>query len=237
VVLAERLEVEIRGEAREPSGRVTLGSLPSIANPLVGRLFAIMRDRHPAVSLKVLEGSSGQVEEWLADARVDIAILYRYIPSLPDTEQSLAVVDSYLIGAKGDARTAGPDVAFSELHDLPFILPSAPNGLRTALDAIAKQQHIALSPVVEADSLPLQKSLVASERLYTVLPLHAVWAEVSDGRLQAARIIDPPFQRTVSMALSKSKGPPRAVTAVASAIVEIVDEMARAGMWRPTAVP
>ena len=233
---AEQLEVEIRGEARDPSGRVTLGSLPSIANPLVGRLFAILRNRHPAVTLKVLEGSSGQVEEWLADARVDIAILYRYGPTLPDTEQSLAVVDSYLIGAKGDAHTAADEVAFSELHDLPFILPSAPNGLRTALDAIAKHQHIALSPVIEADSLPLQRSLVANERLYTVLPLHAVWAEVSDGRLQAARIIDPPFQRTVSMALSKSKGPARAVTAVASAIVEIVDEMARAGMWRPTAL-
>ena len=233
---AERLEVEIRGEAHEPSGRVTLGSLPSIANPLVGRLFGILRSRHPAVTLKVLEGSSGQVEEWLADARVDIAILYRYGPTLPDTEQSLAVVDSYLVGAKGDAHTAADEVAFSELHDLPFILPSAPNGLRTALDAMAKHQHIALSPVIEADSLPLQRSLVANERLYTVLPLHAVWAEVSDGRLQAARIIDPPFQRTVSMALSKSKGPARAVTAVASAIVEIVDEMGRAGMWRPTAL-
>ena len=69
-----------------------------------------MRERHPAVSLKVLEGSSGQVEEWLADARVDIAILYRYGPTLPETEQSLAVVDSYLIGAAGrpaDGRAGG----------------------------------------------------------------------------------------------------------------------------------
>lgn len=110
-------------------------------------------------------------------------------------------------------------------------------GLRTALDAIARQQHITLAPALEADSLPLQKSLVANERLYTVLPLHAVWSEVAEGRLQAARIIDPPFQRTVAMALSTSKAPARAVTAVASQIVTIVDEMARAGMWRPSAVP
>ncbi|MFM2348100.1 MAG: hypothetical protein RL654_2853 [Pseudomonadota bacterium] len=234
---AEQLEKEIRGEAREPAGRVTLGFLPSIAQPLVGRLFSEMRSRHPAVSLKVLEGSSGQVEEWLADTRVDIAILYRYGPTLPDTEQSLAVVDSYLIGPPGDPRTAAGDVPFAALHELPFILPSAPNGLRTALDAMARQQHITLAPAVEADSLPLQKSLVATERLYTVLPLHAVWSEVTDGRLQASRIIDPPFHRTVAMAFSKAKGPPRAVTTVASRIVEIVDDMARAGMWRPSALP
>ena len=232
---AEKLETEIRGEAREPTGRVTLGLLPSIAQPLVGRLFTEIRKRHPAVSLKVLEGSSGQVEEWLADARVDIAILYRYGPSLPEMEQSLAVVDSYLIGAAGDKPTAAAEVGFGALHELPFILPSVPNGLRTALDAIARQQRITLAPVIEADSLPLQKSLVATERLYTVLPLHAVWNEVADGRLQAAKIVDPPFQRTVAMATSKSKGPARAVTAVASQIVEIVDDMARAGMWRSSA--
>ena len=187
------------------------------------------------MNLKVLEGSSGQVEEWLADARVDIAILYRYGATLPEAEQSIAVVDSHLIGAAGDAVSAGAEVRFQALHGLPFILPSAPNGLRTSLDAMARQHHITLAPVIEADSLPLQKSLVATEGLYTVLPLHAVWSEVADGRLQAARIVDPPLQRSVSMALSKSKGPARAVTAVAARIVDIVDDMARpaCGARRP----
>ncbi len=230
---AERLENEIRGEAKTPSGRVTLGSLPSIGMPLVSRLFSRTRAQFPGVSLKVLEGSSGQVEEWLADARVDIAILYRYGPTLPEMEQSLAVVDSCLLGPPGDRLTAAAEVAFDALNELPFILPSAPNGLRTALDAIARQRRITLAPVIEADSLPLQKGLVATERLYTVLPIHAAWAEVNDKRLQAARIVDPPVQRTISMAMSKSKGPPRAVSAVASLIVDIVEEMARDGMWTP----
>jgi LysR family transcriptional regulator, nitrogen assimilation regulatory protein len=232
---AEQLEDEIRGSAREPTGRVTLGVLPSIGNPLVGRLFAELRAHYPAVSLKVLEGSSGQVEEWLADARVDIAILYRYASSLPEQEQALATVDSCLIGRHGDALTRAGEVAFDSLHELPFILPSAPNGLRTALDAVARSRHLTLSPAIEADSLPLQKLLVADEGLYTVLPLHAVWQEVADGRLQAAKIVDPPFQRTVSMVMSKSKGPARAVSAVAHEIVKIVDDMARRGMWHQDA--
>ena len=231
------LEHELRGGAREPTGRVTLGSLPSIANPLVGRLFTQLRAQHPAVKLKILEGSSGQVEEWLANARVDIArvdiaILYRYGSSLPPYEQALASVDSCLIGPKGDRLTAKAEVDFSLLADLPFILPAAPNGLRTALDTVARQAHIRLEPVIEADSLPLQKSLVAQERLYTVLPLHAVWQEVAEGKVQAAKIVNPPFQRTVTMVLAKSKSPARAVSAVASMVVAIVAEMARSGMWR-----
>lgn len=229
---AEQLETEIRGDARMPSGRVILGALPSISNPLVGHLFTQMRSRYPGVHLKILEGSSGQVEEWLADARIDIAILYRYGAQAPESEQSLAMVESYLIGASGDPLTKKHEVPFSALHQLPFILPGAPNGLRTALDAVARQQHLALAPAIEADSLPLMKLLVAQERLYTVLPLHAVWQEVQEGRLQAAKIVDPPFQRSVSMAIAKSKGPPKAVSAVAACIVSIVGEMAGSGMWR-----
>ncbi len=228
---AERLEAEIRGEARAPSGRVTLGLLPSLGMPLVGRLFVRARETLPAVSLKVLEGSSGQVEEWLADVRVDIAILYRYGATLPEAEQSLAMVESYLLGAPGDRLTAGGEVRFDDLDGLPFVLPSAPNGLRTALDVIARQRRIELAPVIEADSLPLQKGLVATERLYTVLPIHAAWNEVKERRLQAARVVDPPFRRTISMAMAKTKGPARAVMAVASLVAEIVAEMARDGMW------
>lgn len=231
---AERLQEEVRGHANAPSGRVTVAMLPSIGATLVARVFTEMRTRYPEVSLKILEGSSGQVEEWLTDARADIAILYRYGASLPEGERALAVVDSYLIGAAGDRVSGKREVSFDALDQLPFILPSAPNGLRTALDAIARQRHIRLTPVIEADSLPLQKSLAARERLYTVLPLHAVWDEMRAGQVQAALIVDPPLERTVSMAMAKSKGPARAVSAVASAIVEIVEAMGRAGMWRPT---
>ncbi|MFM1855529.1 MAG: hypothetical protein RLZ83_838 [Pseudomonadota bacterium] len=229
------LEDEVRGGAGEPTGRVTLGVLPSIGNPLVGRLFSVLRTRFPAVGLKVLEGSSGQVEEWLAEGRVDVAILYRYSSTLSDHEHALASVESYLIGPPGDDLTSQPEVPFESLNGLPFILPSAPNGLRTALDAVARHKRISLAPVIEADSLPLQKSLAAHDGLYTVLPLHAVWPEVEEGRLQASRILDPVIQRTVSMAFAKSKGPPRAVSAVARQIVAIVEAMAHDGMWRQEA--
>jgi len=72
---------------------------------------------------------------------------------------------------------------------------------------------------------------VAEARLYTVLPLHAVWTELREGRLQAARIVAPALQRSVSMALARTKGPGRAVSAVAAEMVAIVEDSARTGMW------
>lgn len=230
---AESLELEIRGEARLPFGQVTIGLLPSTAHPLIGDLFKRVRQRFPDIHLRILEGSSGQVEEWLTDARVDIAILYRYGASLPPMELALANVESYLIGAPGDALTRAVQVPFSALDGLPFILPSAPNGLRNALDALARREKVGISPVIEADSLPLMRSIVAQERFYTVLPLHAVWAEVADGRLQAAKLVNPPLQRVISMAQAKTKAPNKAVSEVSALIVAIMDELAGKGMWQP----
>ena len=213
--------------------RRQLGDVP---HPLrVGRAALVLRPAGPAEHLAqpggILEESSGQVEEWLADERIDIAILDRYGASPPDAERALASVDSFLIGAPRDAPTKQATVPFGALHGLPFILPGAPNGLRNALDLLARLQRIALEPVIEAGSLPLMKSLVERERLYTVLPLHTVWDEVQQGRLQAARLVDPPSQRSVSKAAARSKSPARAVAMVAAQIVRIVDDMARHGLW------
>ena len=228
---AEQLQQDIRGEAREPAGRVVIGSIPSITNPIAGHLFQRVRTRLPSNHQKKLEGSIGQVDDMMADARIDIAILYRYGKSLSPNEQALATVDSYLIGPVGDRLTSDEEVPFSALDGLPFILPGAPNGLRNALDAIAKQERITLEAAIEADSLPLMRSGVAEAGLYTVLPIHAVSADVKQGRLQAAKIVSPPMQRIVSMELTRTKGPAKAVSAVGAEIAAIVAEGTRSGIW------
>ena len=100
---------------------------------------------------------------------------------------------------------------------------------------MARQQRISLEPTLEADSLPLMRSIVAEARLYTVLPIHAVWSEVQDGRPQAAKIVSHALQRIVSMALARTKGPAKGVSLVASEIVLIVEDSARHGMWNAPA--
>lgn len=124
-----------------------------------------------------------------------------------DTNQSLLSRQLNKLERECGARLfnrTGRGVELSEIGQR--LLPQVKALLASAM---ARQCHLQLAPVIEADSQPLQKSLVAHEHLYTVLPLHAVWSEVRSGMLQASRIVDPPFQRTISMASAKSKGPTR----------------------------
>src|SRR5438445_6067734 len=72
VVNSEQLVAEIRDINQAPSGTVTLALLPSLMRSIVGDLFEEVRRTHPRVTLRMLEGFSGQIEEWLADGRADI---------------------------------------------------------------------------------------------------------------------------------------------------------------------
>ena len=228
---AGQLEQAVNQGATTPMGQVTIGLLPSLAPSIIPSLFSRVQQCFPKVHLRILEGSSGQIDEWLVDARIDIAILYRYAALSQETEHELAVVDSYLVGAPGNSVTRTHEVDFQCLDGLPFILPGAPNGLRSSLDAVARSEKITVEPVIEADSLPLMKSIVAAEAIFTVLPLHAVRFEISEGRLEASRIVNPRLQRKVMMATAKTKAPGRAVTEIEALIVDIVATMSGDRDW------
>lgn len=224
---AEQLELDIRDKAGSLAGCITLALMPSLAPSVVGRLFTFLRENHPGLRLKILEGASGKVEEWLADGRADIGLLYRYSLPLPAGELALVTADAFLVGARGDRATSAETVPFRTLSSVPLVLPSAPNGLRHAIDSKAKTAGVTLTPLLESDSLTFLKSLAMKERVNVILSLHAISEELLAGKLQASRIVSPAIQPTISISQSKAKAPGRAVALVSDLISSLVIDAGR----------
>ena len=199
---AQLLAQEMRAAAGVPVGEVTVGLLPSVAATLVPLVLReVLRDL-PKVRLRILEGSNGQLDEWLSSGRLDVAVLYRYPKLISSNEESLCTIDSWLVGPAGDRLTQAATVPFKKLHQLPLVLPSLPNGLRAALSQAAQRLQINLNVAVEVDSIPIQKDLAGGGFGYAVLGLHAVSRELENGTLQAARLAQPGIDRTVTLATS-----------------------------------
>ena len=76
----EQLANDVRTSAGTPIGKVRIGSLPSTAHPLVSTLYKRLKERYPLIQLAVREGQGSQLETWLEDGSVDLAILYRTSP-------------------------------------------------------------------------------------------------------------------------------------------------------------
>ena len=199
----EQLANDVRTSAGTPIGTVRIGSLPSTAHPLVTTLYYRLKKRYPLVQLAVREGQGAQLETWLEDGSVDLAVLYRSSASPRNGDTYLVETPTYLVGAEGDERTSGPTVPFAALDNLPLVLFCRPSSWRNRLEQLATEHGIALNVALEADSLSLQTHVVADGNIYALLGPYAVAAAARDCRLQSARIVNPSVSRHIALAMSR----------------------------------
>lgn len=221
---AEQLSLEMKAGGGVVNGEVRLGILPSLTDPAVYSLYRRVRDLFPGIVLHVMEGSTGQIDEWLTTGRIDIAIRFRYNGTAGRNESTLGEVGTCLVSAPGDAITKKGVVEFAELDGLPLVLPGIPNVLRAALDQMAKKNRIHLSVIMEADSLVIQKRMAAAGDAYAVLATHAVLQEVSAGVLQVARLVNPSLERYIELATTTQRPLSQAGREVARLIRLIFEE-------------
>ncbi|MBH1962697.1 MAG: LysR family transcriptional regulator [Comamonadaceae bacterium] len=197
----EQLMQEMRASAGALLGTVRLGIIPSAAHPLVTRLFSELQTRHPGIRLSIVEAQGIELDVLLDTGAVDLAVLFRFAPPRGQDEVLLCSADTYLVGASGDRLTGAPMVSFDMLEGLRLVLPRAPSPWREALDEAARSLGFKLQVVAEADSLSVQKQLVAHNLgLHSVLGPYSMHAELSRGELQASRLVNPDLHRHVALA-------------------------------------
>jgi DNA-binding transcriptional LysR family regulator len=200
----EQLEHELRSDSQQLMGDVRLGVIPSAAHPLVTRLFERLQAKHPGIRLDVAEAQGAELDTMLDSAAVDMAILFRFHRPSASEEKLLGVANTYLVSAPGDALTRASTVPFAQLAGLRLVLPRRPSHWRNALDETARSLGFKLDAIAQADSLTVQKELVArNPGLYTVLGPYTIADEVRHGRLQASRIVRPDLQRHVTLAMPR----------------------------------
>ncbi|MBV5291460.1 MAG: LysR family transcriptional regulator [Curvibacter lanceolatus] len=201
---SEEMFADFQQLSRVPMGDVKIGILPSAAHPLMTQVFSELRRSFPQIRLNVREGQGGELDAMLDTGAVDMAILFRYEPPRGQEEILLATADTYLVSRPGLPLTQAGTVSFQQLDGLPLVLPRRPSHWRSILDESARSQGFSLQAVIEADSLRMQKEILAENNdLYALLGPFAVQEELRSGKLQAAKIIDPDLKRYVTLALPK----------------------------------
>jgi DNA-binding transcriptional LysR family regulator len=199
----DQLMSDIHTAAGKPIGKVRIGILPSTAHPLVSTLYYRLKEQYPLVRLSVREGQGAQLETWLENGSVDLAILFRHSPTPRNGDIYLVETATYLVSAAGDQLTSQPTVPFSSLHNLPLVMFCRPNSWRDRLDHLSTEQGISLNVAFEADSLRLQTRIVADGGMYALLGPYAIADAAQDCRLQSSKLVDPIVPRHIALAMSR----------------------------------
>ncbi len=200
----ERLAEDLRSESSQIAGSVRMGIIPSAAHPLITRLFEHLQAEHPGIRLDIAEAQGTELDAMLDSGSVDLAVLFRYQRPSARDEKALCVAGTYLVSAPGDALTRPATVNFSKLKGLSLVLPRRPSHWRNALDEAARSLGFKLEPVAEADSLTVQRELVAHRPgLYSVLGPYSIADDLRRGRVQASKLVRPELSRHVTLAFAK----------------------------------
>ena len=197
-----------RGELRElhasPGGRVTVGLPPRVALGLGAPLVRRFRERFPRAVVTVSEGLSLHLREWLIAGRLDLALLFDPPASPQLAYQTLLREPLLLVGPVGGARLP-PRVGLAALAGYPLLLPSAPNAIRSLVDAVLRPRRIELKVVAEVGAVQTVLALVAQGTGCTILPQSALAQGHTGAALQRAAIGPPSIRNTLVLAEPRAR--------------------------------
>ena len=134
------------------AGRVAIGLPPSLARVLTVPLTRAFRTHLPEARVSISEGLSTQMQEWLVDGRLDIAVLYNARASADIEISPLQDEDLYLVQARQPGLAEDPSLgAVTPPPGRPKVV-SAPSGGSTATEWPAWGPDVTLSEIAK---LPL----------------------------------------------------------------------------------
>ena len=171
-----------------PTGRVAIGLPPSVGLVLTVPLVLRFREAFPLVSMRVAEGFSGHVLEWLSAGQIDVAVLYNAPRTSNLLSEPLLEDELFLLGAARDPAGLPPGPVDGErLSQLPLILPSRPHGLRLLVDQAMGGANLTTNITLEVEAMPSTLRLVETGLGYTILSYSSVHHLVEAGRISFGR--------------------------------------------------
>lgn len=202
----DRAQLEVQALSRSPGGRIDFGMPFSISQALTRTLVQRVHDELPAVALRVIDGWTGFIIEWLLRGRLDLGVIYDHtLKSDVLRTEPLAAEEQFLVCAAGDKLSQRGSITLAEVANLPLALPSREHGLRLAIEqymqAIGKapQVHTELEPIVGL------KQLAQQGNLYTILPRGEMEEDIAVGSLKTVHITNPTIRRTLFIAWSNER--------------------------------
>jgi DNA-binding transcriptional LysR family regulator len=233
----ERSVEDVRALSDEPTGHVALGMMPTISYILAGPVARRVARDLPGVSLRIVEGYTGHLIDWLHRGEVDISLLYSAGSDLHMRVTELFFEELVLLGPLSSNLKPDKPVPVSQLGSLKLVLPSRPHGLRTVVETAAERAHTKLDVQFEADSFRVLKDLVESGLGYAVLPLSAVYRDGEMAKFRYSPLIKPKVTRHIILGLPSSRTDTRATTAVASLVLEEIAALVTSGQWKVYPAP
>lgn len=216
-----------------PSGSVTLGLPHSISAALALPLWTAARATYPEITLQLTEEISGNLSEQLQSGRLNLAVLFDdgllgHFAGTPLVEEDLM----FICRAGSAFAPAGASVTLQQALATTLILPAHQQGVRPRIEQVAREAGLALSNVIEINSIAILKSALLADIGATLLPLAPLQQEIERGALVAYPVHDPAIARTVTLCSSRNIPLTNAAAAICQLVRQVTEQLCADAAWR-----
>jgi LysR family nitrogen assimilation transcriptional regulator len=228
----DRAQLEVKALSRSPGGRIDFGMPFSISQALTRALVQRVHDELPGVALRIIDGWTGFIIEWLLRGRLDLGVIYDHtLKSDVLRTEPLAAEEQFLLCAPGDKLSQRETITLSEVAELPLALPSREHGLRVAVEQF--MQTIGRTPWIhtELESIVGLKQFAQQGGVYTILPRGEMEEELAAGKIKPVRIVNPTIHRTLFVAWSNERPNTPQMKAVLKIAKRETANIIRKGNW------
>jgi LysR family nitrogen assimilation transcriptional regulator len=191
-------DFQAHGRDATTTGSVSVG-LPVPATRFLGSTFiGDFNTHYSGIALRIVEGFSAMLHEWLLSGSLDLAIIYGPTRSKILTSEPVLVEDLYAITAATPENRLRTSISATELASGPLILPNRPHILRDLVD----QLPFKCPSFIEVGAITMMIELARAGKGYSILPHSAVDAAIAAGDIVALPIHGPNLSWEVSICYS-----------------------------------
>lgn len=228
---------DVRSGATSPRGTVVLSMSQSIAQQLVLPLVKQTLARWPKVMLSITEQSTGYIASSVLAGHVDLGFVFQ-VENNPALRFEHLIDEELVVVARpgqfkpprrGQASNLA-EIELADLRQMPFVVPSKSNGLRSLLDRYLGLDH-PLRVVAEVNTIPQLTELAAAGIGWTVLSRASIATALASGALSAARIRGLRMERSVLMVTNAGRPFSAASSVVYQQIRPLIAELVSSGTW------
>jgi DNA-binding transcriptional LysR family regulator len=210
---------------------VRLGLPPTAVGALAAPLLASLGAAFSRASFDLTVAPPDELIEGMMKGTVDVAV----INSVSDDRlfcRDLLEEDLVIIGGPTSDLEPTRPRSFTELADLPLVLPCSHTGIRSTVENTALRLNLRIQSRYATDSVETTRYLVAAGLAHGVLPISACGREIREGSLRYAPLHEPALTHRLSVAVSTQLELSRGLAAkIGDIIREEAARLVRSGVW------
>ena len=222
---------EVRTIKTEVKGHVALGLTPTTNAVLGVRLLERVRQEAAAINLRIVEGSSVHLLEWLQRGDIDKAVLYQGSTDLHLHTVELLREELVLASPPGSIKNKKKTVTLEEVAALPLAFTSQPDMYSVLIDKAMKKAGVSPSKIYEVGSFWIMRKLVTTGFCHSIIPVSAIHADVREGKLESRTIKPGTIYRDLVLGSPNDRSDTRAAELVARILMEEMLGMVNEGSW------